>query len=100
MILADVAQVIRSKNAGPRTLTLDIMFADSQTYERVVSSGAINAAKVASLYGVDAQTVRVTPYPAAHAIKISMARAVTAGNPGDRDVYGAQQHAPLLGLLV
>ena len=49
MILADVAQVIRSKNAGPRTLTLDIMFADSQTYERVVSSGAINAAKVASL---------------------------------------------------
>jgi hypothetical protein len=38
----------------------------------------------------------VIPYPAGRAIKIVLARAVMAGDPGDRDVYGAQQHAPLL----
>lgn len=100
MILADIAQVVRSKNAGPRTLTLDVMFPDEATYERVAASGAINAARVAELYGVEVQTVRVIPCPAGFAIKISMARPVTAGDPGDRDVYGAQQHAPLLELAL
>ena len=38
------------------------------------------------------------PYPAALAVKIVMGRAVVAGDLGDRDVYGAQQHAPLLDL--
>jgi hypothetical protein len=27
-----------------------------------------------------------------------MPRGVTAGDPGDADAYGAQQHGPLLGL--
>ena len=40
--------------------------------------------------------VRVIPYPPANAIKIVIDRAVLAGTPGDRDVYGAQQHGPLL----
>ena len=34
------------------------------------------------------------------AIKIAMDRSIVAGNPGDRDVYGAQQHAPLLELEI
>jgi hypothetical protein len=38
------------------------------------------------------------PYPAALAIKIVMDRLVGSGDIGDRDVYGAQQHAPLLDL--
>jgi len=29
-----------------------------------------------------------------------MARAMMAGDPGDVDVYGAQQHAPLLGIEI
>jgi hypothetical protein len=40
----------------------------------------------------------VLPYPAALAIKIVMDRVVASGDIGDRDVYGAQQHAPLLDL--
>jgi hypothetical protein len=34
------------------------------------------------------------------AIKIVMARRIMAGDPGDYDVYGAQQHAPLLGIEI
>jgi Domain of unknown function (DUF4387) len=98
MKLSDIAQVIRSKNAGPRRLTLDIMFGSDADYQRVVQSPALGAAAIGRLYRVPAEAVTVIPYPVGRAIKIVMARAVMAGDPGDCDVYGAQQHAPLLGI--
>jgi hypothetical protein len=98
MKLSDIAQVIRSKNAGPRRLTLDIMF--GADYQRVVQSPALGAAAIGLLYRVPAEAVTVIPYPVGRAIKIVMDRAVMAGDPGDRDVYGAQQHGPLLGIEI
>jgi hypothetical protein len=47
-----------------------------------------------------AQEIRVTHYAAALAIKIAMPRSVVSGSPGDRDVYGAQQHLPLLSVEI
>jgi hypothetical protein len=32
------------------------------------------------------------------ALKATLVRSVSSGSVGDTDVYGAQQHAPLLGL--
>jgi hypothetical protein len=98
--LSDIALVVRSKNAGPRRLTLDIMFGSDSDYQRVVQSPALGAEAIGRLYGVPAAEVTVIPYPVGRAVKIVMARSVMAGDPGDRDVYGAQQHAPLLGIEV
>ncbi len=98
MKLSDIAQVIRSKNAGPRRLTLDLMFASDGDYQRVAQSPALSRERIAALYGLPAESVTVLPYPVGRAIKIVLARAIMAGDPGDRDVYGAQQHAPLLGI--
>ena len=100
MRLSDLAQVIRSKNAGPRRLTLDIILGSDADYQRVVQSPALGAAAIGLLYQVPAEAVTVIPYPVGRAIKIVMSRAVMAGDPGDRDVYGAQQHAPLLGIEI
>jgi hypothetical protein len=96
MKLSEIAQVIRSKNAGPRRLTLDIMFASDDDYRRVAQSPAITAAEIGRLYRVPADQVTIIPYPVGRAIKITLARSIMAGDPGDYDVYGAQQHAPLL----
>lgn len=98
MRLIDLAKVIRSKNAGPLTLTLDIMFEDRAGYDTFVQSPALDATRIAKLYGVDPDNLRIMPYPVALAVKISMPRHMPAGGPGDRDVYGAQQHAPILEL--
>jgi hypothetical protein len=49
---------------------------------------------------VDPATVQVIPFAAAHAIKVVMDRPIVAGSPGDADVYGAQQHRPLLGVVL
>ena len=44
------------------------------------------------------EEVTIIPYAVGRAIKIVLARKIMAGDPGDFDVYGAQQHAPLLGI--
>lgn len=96
--LSDLAPVIRSKNAGPTQLTLDLFFRDAQAYGRAQASPALTAEAVAGLYGMAPHTVRRYALPAIQALKFTLPRAVCAGLPGDGDVYGAQQHGPLLGL--
>ncbi|WP_428533896.1 DUF4387 domain-containing protein [Rhodopila sp.] len=100
MKLSDIAQVVRSKNAGPRRLTLDIMLATDADYHRVTQSPALTAENIARLYRVPPEQVTLIPYPVGRAIKIVMPRTIMAGDPGDYDVYGAQQHAPLLGIEI
>ena len=98
MQLKDIARVIRSKNAGPRTTTLDIIFSSLDDFELVRASGALNVTAMSALYKVDAAQVNVIEYPLGCAIKVVIPRCLTAGDPGDRDVYGAQQHRRLLGI--
>ena len=94
--LAQTATVVRSKNAGPLTLSFDLMFPDQAAFALAAASPALTPARIADLYGVREADVAVIPYPVANAIKIALPRRIVAGSPGDRDVYGAQQHAPLL----
>lgn len=98
--LQDLATVVRSKNAGALLITLDVMFADEATYRRVIDSGVLSPRAIAALYGVSDNEVEITPFDVAQAIKITLPRQVSAGSPGDADVYGAQQHAPLLEIEV
>jgi hypothetical protein len=99
--LIDLAKVVRSKNAGPFEITFDIMFDDAAKYERVKKSGAINAKRIAELYGVRLDDVLVCrPYDPAVAFKVTIRRPVGSGDIEDRDVYGCQQHVPLMSIPV
>lgn len=100
MKLVDIARVIRSKNAGPSVLTLDVFFVDAASMQRWLDAGGFATERLAGLYGCAPEAVRVMPIAALAVTKISVPRTLIAGTPGDRDVYGAQQHAPLLGLQV
>ena len=94
--LRDIAQICKSKNAGPFMLTIDVLFEDLAVYARVKATGVLSAALFARLYSVAEEDVLFTPYDAALAFKATLPRLVPAGDFGDTDVYGAQQHAPLL----
>ncbi len=98
--LTDVATVIRSKNAGPLTLSFDLMFPTDEAFEAAKRASTLQPVALARLYNVAPAEVIVTPYQAARAIKIAMPRAIVSGSPGDHDVYGAQQHVPLLDLEI
>ena len=97
--LIDLAGVIRSKNSGPYELTFDIIFKDFATYNKVAHAKVFNSSMFAKLYGIEEQTVmEVVNFDPAKAIKITIERPMCSGNLGETDVYGAQQHAPLMGL--
>ena len=95
-LIRDIAKVCKSKNAGPFDLTIDVVFDDAALFERVRATGVLCPALFARLYGVAEADVLFTPYPAGLAFKATLPRLVPAGDIGDTDVYGAQQHAPLL----
>lgn len=102
-LLSDLASVFRSKNAGPFQVTIDLIFVDEATFRRVAGSGVVSPETVAGLYQVSADDVHIVPYARAKAIKVTLPRlwgASGAGSAGDRDVYGAQQHGPLMGLNI
>lgn len=94
--LTSVAQVVRSKNAGPTQLTLDLFFRDAEGYRLAATTERLSPAAVAALYHLSAEQVARFLLPEILAIKFTLPRRVCAGNPGDSDVYGSQQHAPLL----
>jgi hypothetical protein len=99
MRLKDVATVIRSKNAGPYIFTFDILFPDKQSFDRMIAAGKLDRSAIAKAYNISPnELIAFEYYEFAKALKFSMRRAVPSGSTGDSDVYGAQQHAPLLDL--
>lgn len=97
--ILDLARVIRSKNYGPYELVLDIMFKDRAIFQRLQASGQITESLIAKVYGVPRDKIcRIIWFDPSNAVKVVMRRLIVSGSPGDSDVYGAQQHAPLLAL--
>jgi len=95
--LTNLASVIRSKNAGPYELTFDIMFKTEEIYQAVAAAGVINKASFAALYNIPQEDVmEIIHFHPAKAIKVTIARPVCSGDLRETDVYGAQQHAPLM----
>ena len=97
MKLKDIAQVIRSKNAGPYELTLDVLLKDQEMFDRIREAGIINKTMIAKLYRIPEEDVlSIVYFPNALAIKATIVRPLPSGAMGERDVYGAQQHGPLM----
>jgi hypothetical protein len=98
--LAELASLIRSKNAGPFELTIDVMFDNAPAYERVKRSGALSRETIARVYGVPAEDVRYFQSDSALAIKASIPRPIVQGDVGDSDGHGGQQYPPLMGIEI
>jgi hypothetical protein len=98
--ITEAARVIRSKNSGPYELTMDIMFKDRKTYEIFRDGKLIDKRLIKRLYKVsDEDIMGIIWFEPANAVKITIRRKIASGAPEDTDIYGAQQHAPLLGIM-
>lgn len=99
--LKDIAAVIRSKNAGPYELTLDVIFSDRKVFEAFCAKKIFNKQTIAKLYKIEEKDVlSIVEFPPAMAVKATIVRPLASGALGERDVYGAQQHVPLMELEV
>jgi len=98
--LNDIAVILRSKNAGPLSLTFDIMFDNKAAYQRVRDSGALTPTLISQLYAVPAQQVDIIFYDIVDALKVTIPRKTISGNLDDTDIYGCQQQVPLSNILI
>lgn len=98
--LFDLCSLVRSKNAGPFTLTFDAMFSSKENYQRAKAAQPLTPEMLSKLYGVLAQDILVVYHDAAQAIKVSMPRPIFQCDAGDSDCYGGQQYVPLLDVVV
>ena len=99
--LRDLAKTIRSKNAGVDKITFDIIFNDSENYDKVKRSGVLSREAVCRILNIDDSRIcDHVEFEPALAIKFTIYRRITSGSPGDGDIFGSQQYGPLLDVLV
>ncbi|KKO54897.1 DUF4387 domain-containing protein [Paenibacillus sp. DMB20] len=99
--LGQLAKVLRSKNSGPFEITFDVLFDCKAQYDKVKQSGRITKQAICELYQIKEEQVHhLVFFDQALGFKITILRDISSGSVGDRDVYGAQQHAPLMKLSI
>jgi hypothetical protein len=98
--VGDLAELVRSKNAGPFWQTIDVFFANDEDYRAVADNASLDANAIADLYGVEADSVRIYRLPDIQVVKISFPRPSIQGGRHDRDMHAGQQHIPLTQLAL
>ncbi len=91
--LGDQVVKVRSKNAGPFWVTIDIFCGDAATFGRLVPR--LDTGRVAELYRTPVETLKRFDIPELYVIKFSLPRPVVQGSREDRDMHGAQWAALL-----
>ncbi|KAI0599550.1 hypothetical protein F4775DRAFT_591337 [Biscogniauxia sp. FL1348] len=91
------ARIVRSKNAGPYEITLDVVFGCAGAFALVRDSGVLGGAAAAAALGLSERDVVWSGFFApALAFKITVPRGRGGGGFMEDDVHGAQRHVPLL----
>ncbi|WP_137285910.1 DUF4387 domain-containing protein [Halorussus salinisoli] len=99
--ITDYVSVLRSKNANPYEITIDLIFEEWDDYHYVTDNELITEETITETYDIPLDEVTVfVYYDPAKAIKATIKRPIHSGGIGDSDIYGAQQYAPLLDLEI
>jgi Domain of unknown function (DUF4387) len=96
--LKEVCRYVRSKNAGPFWVTVDLFFDGAESYAKHHDDPAISSEVIAAIYGVDPALVRRFPVSSLNMVKISYPRVTPQGGVHERDMHSGQQFVPLLEL--
>ncbi len=85
--IGKIAQKVRSKNAGPFWLTVDIFCGSPEAYAQI--SQGLDSARVAKAFGANGQEMKRFDIASLNVVKISLPRPVIQGSRPDRDMHGA-----------
>lgn len=94
--LADLVPKIRSKNAGPFWLTVDVFCGSDVVFRDVCAR--LETGAVAAALGTEPDQVKRFDIAALNVVKLSVPRPQVQGTPSDRDMHGAS-FAILLGAI-
>ena len=87
-ILGEKVKKIRSKNAGPFWITIDIFCGSEEVYKNVCLN--LNNSKIANLLMINIKDLKRFEIKKLNVVKFSFPRNITQGNIHDRDMHGAQ----------
>ena len=90
--LEDVCHQIRSKNAGPFWISVDLFFRDRAAFDRYASVKELQPENLGPLFGVRPDQVGCYPVPDLAVLKISYPRRDPQGGMIERDLHGGQQY--------
>ena len=93
--IADLALEVRSTNAGPFWVTMELFMKDADGYRAVADESFVNERLIARLYQVEEGSIQMFRIPELNVVKISFPRRVSQGSLRDRDMHAGQQHVPL-----
>ena len=85
--VGDIAAKVRSKNAGPFWLTIDVFCADSAAFTRL--SQGLKDTAVARLFQITPDSLLRFDISDLKVIKFSLPRPAIQGARADRDMHGA-----------
>ncbi len=88
MKVGEQVKKIRSKNAGPFWITVDVFCGDDETYQKM--NTLLSSNMIAELYRVPVETLKRFAIPGLSVLKFSFPRSVVQGGRFDRDMHGAQ----------
>lgn len=94
--LGQIAQKIRSKNAGPFWLTVDIFCGTPDAYARICQG--LDTDRIAALFQTTPDQIKRFDIPDLNVVKFSLPRPTIQGDINDRDMHGAGW-APLVAEL-
>lgn len=96
--IRELCSIIRTKNAGPFEMGIDLIFKDKEIYKKVKESKQITATLIANIYKIPKDDIKVFYwFDEGNLLKVTIPRKA-AGSPGEHDLYGDQQHVPLLSI--
>ncbi len=98
--LRECVKLVRSKNAGPFELTIDVMFSNPTLFRSCVKTGVLGPQNIANIYNIPDELIKVFEIEIISTIKISFPRPISQGDLGDADNHGGQQYSPLLDLEI
>ena len=87
MRLKELVKKIRSKNAGPFLLTIDIFCSNEKNFETI--NQKITKIEISKLYKIPKRQIRIFPIKELFIIKITIPRPNIQGSSNDRDLHGA-----------
>jgi hypothetical protein len=93
--IKEFSQYVRSKNAGPFWVTIEIFCADDDSYQKIKSSPNVSKEKVAKLYGVAANQMKCFYVDSIRVIKFSYPRPLPSGHKYENDMHTGQQYVRL-----
>ena len=93
-----LVEKVRSKNAGPFWVTLDIFCGTEAAYRRVL--GGLSTEAVAARFDTPVQLVKRFDMDDLRVVKISVPRPTIQGRADDRDMHGAGWAALLAEMVI